>query len=216
MVLLLLPPCVQVVSRFGPKPLSQCFVLSKSIHSDEQELLSQLQLPILDLPLPPSSSLAFLEKLGVSTDLNLQTLLKILQQLSAAGQLAGSGSHLTAMQRLYQLVYAQVLQGSKAAAAVRSSFGQLPLLFVPVMQQQALEDGSSAGLGYWVTCKDVLWSGSKRIFPHKIFIAHLYEVGQRMAGHIPAGYPPKRSSDTFINTDAWWLQPSRVFFAVHV
>lgn len=212
---------MQVESRFGPKPLSQCFVLSKSIPSDEQELLNQLQLPILDLPLPPSSSLTFLEKLGASTDLNLQTLLKILQQLSEAGQLAGSGSHLTAMQRLYQLVYAQALQGSEAAAAVRSSFEQLPLLCaaaLPVMQQQALEDGSSAGLGYWVTCKDVLWSGSRRIFPHKTFIAHLYKVGQymHMAGQIPAGYPPRRSSDTFINTYAWRLQPSRVFVAAHV
>jgi hypothetical protein len=176
--MLLQPPHVQVESRVGPQPLRQCFVLS-NIKDEDQMLLEQLRLPVLDLPMPANRSLSFLEKLGVSTQLNLQTLLKILQQLSAPGQ-AGSNPSLASMQRLYQLVHHTVsLQGSEAAAAVRRHFEQQPLLLVPTTQQQAgQEGGGSAGQGSWLTCKEIMWSarGNGKFFPHKIFIAHRYKV----------------------------------------
>lgn len=93
-VLAALLPCVrvQVESRFGSVALRECFVLTKRFSPDSQALLDQLQLPILDLPLPPAASLTFLERLGVSTEPNLPTLLKALQHLSAAAQLGGSDS----------------------------------------------------------------------------------------------------------------------------
>lgn len=164
-------------------------MFSKGFHTEVQELLEQLQLPILDLPLPASSSLTFLERLGVSTELNLPTLMKVLQQLSAAGQLAGSEPDLAAMRRLYQLVHAEALQDADAAAAVRNHFEQLPLVFVRAMQQRESPDGGSpAWQGFWVTCRDVMWRGSRRIFPPVTFIAPLYKVGHQTAGRIIAGH----------------------------
>jgi hypothetical protein len=193
LTILLLPTHVQVESSVGRQPLSQCFVLSSSISAEDKMLLHQLQLPVLDLQLPASSK-PFLEKLGVSIELNLQTLIKILQQLSAAEQLTGTDSNIAAIQRLYQLVYAQALQGPDAAAAVRRSFEQKPLLFVAVNQQRLSQDGGSAGQdpeGYWVTFKDVMWSGNKRIFPYKTFIASLYKVCQSTAGQLIAAHIPR-------------------------
>lgn len=74
------------------------------------------------------------------------------------------------MGRLYELVHAQALQDPGAAAAVRGHFEQQPLVFVRVGEPDAWE-------GYWVTCRDVMWSGSRRVFPHQTFIAAMYKVG---------------------------------------
>lgn len=158
-------------------PLRQCFLPTRLL-PDIQTLLAQLQLPILDLPLPAASSLTFLDRLGVSTELNLPMLLKALQHLSAARQLAGSDSDLAAMQRLYELVHAQALQDPDAAAEVRRHFEQQPLVFVRAGQPEAWQ-------GFWLACTDVMWSGSRRIFPHKTFIAAMYMVSGPQAWQGP-------------------------------
>lgn len=165
--------------------------------SDLQELLTQLQLPILNLPATATSSgsswpWGFLQQFGVSTQLNWQTLLKVLQQLSAdsgalmsscsssdAGSvsrsLAGSGP-VVAMQRPYEQVDALAVQSSETAAAVRECFEQQPLLFVCMK-------GAEGGLqGYWETCRDVMWSGNQRVFPGRTFIKPLYKVSSTCSG----------------------------------
>lgn len=182
---------LQVESSCGPCALHDCFVPNTAFPPNLRVLLTQLKLPILDLPATASSSGSswpwdFLQQFGVSTQLDWQTLLKVLQQLSAGSgalmsscsssgadsvsrSLAGSGP-VVAMQRLYEQVDALAVQSSETADAVRACFEEQPLLFVCVR-------GADGGLqGYWVTCRDVMWSGSKRIFPGRTFIKPLYKV----------------------------------------
>ena len=169
---------LQVESSCGVRSLCECFVPSQGLAPEFQVLLTQLQLPILSLPVGPDW--AFLQQLGVSTELNWPTLCKWLQQLSsrstvAEGQLAGSDSDLAAMLSLYKQVFALVMQSQQTAAEVRECFEHYPVVFV---RTTAAEDaaGEAGTQGFWVTCRDVMWSGSRRVFPHKTFIKSFYKV----------------------------------------
>jgi hypothetical protein len=79
-------PHMQVEVSCGRLPLQQCFVPTQDLPANLVNLLTQLQLPVLDLP---QCGWFFLQQLGVSTELNWPTLLKALQQLSGGG-LSGS------------------------------------------------------------------------------------------------------------------------------
>jgi hypothetical protein len=76
---------------------------------------------------------------------------------------------------LYEQVFAQALQSSTFADDVRICFEQQQLLFVRVGGQEDSE-------AFWVTVKDVMWSGNMRVFAGVTFIASMYKVGCCSAG----------------------------------
>jgi hypothetical protein len=103
---------------------------------------------------------------------------KALQQLSSSN----AAPELDAMRELYKRVHVLCDLDAEGGTAgeVRQAFQQQALLFVP-QQQEGRSNSSSSRVGgvvshRWLCSSDVLWSGNRRIFCHKVFISHEYRV----------------------------------------
>lgn len=156
--------CVQVVTSNGNQALSSCFLQSKEIGS-LAELLKQLQLPFLDIPDPQASHWSFLAQCGVSVSLQWPDLLRILGQLSSSN----ASPPVSSMQKLYGVVEGRLALDPSLAADVTAAFADQRLIYVPPA-------GTEQGAGRWLTSKDVLWSGSRKILPTVTFIKRSYQV----------------------------------------
>jgi hypothetical protein len=161
---------MQVDSSSGRRFLRDCYLESAELQGSLQELLQELQLPFLQVPEPSSWRWSFLQRLGVSVQLQWPDLQKALQQLSSSN----AAPALDTMHELYKRVHVlcELDAAGATAGKVQQAFQQQPLLFVPIQ-----EGRSSRVAGHqWLRSSDVLWSGSRKIFAHRVFISKEYKV----------------------------------------
>lgn len=157
---------LQVETTCGPTLLQQCFLPRSSIDSSLVQLMTQLQLPCLQLPDADNSRWDFLQRVGVSMELKWPTLLKILQQLSSSD----AAPALASMQHLYKSINALEALGHVTAIDLRAAFGRQKLVYVP---------GRQSGKGSWRSSGEVFWKaevGSLKHYPHIVFIEESYKV----------------------------------------
>jgi hypothetical protein len=169
---------MHVDSSSGHSRLQDCYLQSVELQGSLLQLLQQLRLPFLQVPDPSSYKWRFLQALGVSVQLQWPDLHKALQQLSSSN----AAPELDAMRELYKRVHVLCDLDAEGGTAgeVRQAFQQQALLFVP-QQQEGRSNSSSSRVGgvvshRWLCSSDVLWSGNRRIFCHKVFISHEYRV----------------------------------------
>lgn len=169
----LLVPCLvsaQVACSAGTRPLSECF-LATSHARQLLELLSQHQLPLLELPNPEAPHWSFLKQCGVSTSLEWPDVHKLLKQLRVAEETPT----LHSMQQLYEYIGGLCKVNPTVVDTVKAAFASEPLIFMPSPSREG---------GYkWVRSRDVLWTSNinfARIFTG-MDLKWCYKVGTRCA-----------------------------------